>query len=301
MSLFQKFKDGLRKTREVAFENITSIFSRNKIDENVLSDLEDVLLEADMGIDFVEEIIENLRTQHSNSQSNNLKELLKKELLTCLDIESNNSEREIVHKPYIIVLSGVNGSGKTTTSGKLAYNYRNAGKSVVIAAADTYRVAAVEQVEIWANKCGARLVKQDFGGDPASVAFDALQSAIARKEDVVIIDTAGRLQGNKNLMAELDKIRRVIQRIDNTAPHESLLVIDATTGQNGISQAQGFSKALNITGLVVTKLDGTARGGVVIPIQKKMGIPVKFIGLGEGLDDLQEFNKEMFVDAILES
>jgi len=304
VNLLQRFKIGLGKTRSQTVGKITDILRRSKIDEDVLSELEDALLEADIGVDAVEELMKNLRenlSSDSAAMKQNPVELIKTNLVEIFSNTSVEKLQRFSYKPWVILLVGVNGSGKTTTAGKLSHYFGLQGKRTVIAAADTFRAAAVEQVEEWAERGGARLVKQQSGADPAAVVFDAYQSARARGEDLLIVDTAGRLQAKRNLMEELGKISRVLRKHDPAAPHEIMLVLDAITGQNGLSQARGFTSAAGGTGVIVTKLDGTARGGVVIPIHKELGLPVEFIGLGEGLDDMQPFDAGIFVNAMLET
>ncbi|HHE46287.1 MAG TPA: signal recognition particle-docking protein FtsY [Bacteroidetes bacterium] len=304
MNLLQRFKTGLDRTRSHTVARIARIFKGGAIGESVLDEVEEALLEADVGVESTEMLIDNMRRYLTGSDARkkgNPVELLKADLVGIFDDTSRNGSRRFSCKPWVILLVGVNGSGKTTTAGKLSHHFRLQGKSTVIAAADTFRAAAVEQIEEWARRGGARLVKQQTGADPAAVAFDAYQSARSRGEDLLIVDTAGRLQAKRNLMEELAKISRVLKQQDPSAPHEVILVLDATTGQNGISQALGFTEAAGGTGIIVTKLDGTARGGVVIPIHKELGLPVEFIGLGEGLDDLQPFDAGLFVDAMLEA
>ena len=304
MNLLQKFKIGLTRTRAQTISRITEIIRRNRFDEDALEEIEETLLEADVGVEVVENLVGALSetvSDNSNRAADNPLELIKSNLVDLLSANNDRKVERFLHKPWVILLVGVNGSGKTTTAGKLAYYFGLQDKKTVIAAADTFRAAAVEQVEEWAKRGGARLVKQKTGADPAAVTFDAYQSAKSRGEDLLIVDTAGRLQAKKNLMDELGKIARVLKKHDPDAPHEILLVIDATTGQNGLSQARGFTLSAGGTGLIVTKLDGTARGGVVFPIFKELGIPVQFIGLGEGLEDLQPFDSRTFVEALLES
>ena len=304
MNLLKRFRAGLARTRENTIGRITEIFRSGRIDEEVLEELEDALLEADVGVDTVDELIEKIRGTYKNNQGSekqNPVEILKTDLIRFLNNHSPDSANRFSAKPWVILLVGVNGSGKTTTAGKLALYFGLQGKRTVIAAADTFRAAAVEQVEEWAKRGNARLVKQKTGADPASVAFDAYHSAKARGEDILIVDTAGRLQVKQNLMQELGKIYRVLKKQDPSAPHETLLVLDATTGQNGLSQAEGFTSIAGGTGLIITKLDGTARGGIVVPIRRRLNLPVEFIGLGEGVDDLQPFDAETFVNAIMDN
>jgi fused signal recognition particle receptor len=266
--------------------------------------LEELLLEADTGVETTTSLIDELRDLGAGPNKitpEDVRSHLINRLTTLFDDDASEQHARFTTRPWVILLVGVNGSGKTTTAGKLAHQFAIQGKKSVIAAADTFRAAAVEQLEEWSRRSGARFVRQEGGADPASVAFDAYQSAVARGEDVLIVDTAGRLQAKKNLMDELAKVKRVLGRFDPTAPHEVLLVIDATTGQNGLSQARGFDSAAGVTGLVITKLDGTARGGIVIPIRKELGLPVKFISLGEKIDDLLPFSSEAYIEALLAS
>jgi fused signal recognition particle receptor len=311
MGLFDKLsrlKEGLTKTRENIFGKIKKILtSKTKIDEELLENLEEILLGGDVGTSTTMTIIDHIRQRVKKDGYENpadLDHLLKEEIQALLHNSPNTSndlvKPEFVNKPHVIMVVGVNGVGKTTTIGKLAYNYQTAGKKVLIAAADTFRAAANEQLEIWAQRAGVAIVNQLHGADPASVAFDALKSAMANNTDVLIIDTAGRLHTKVNLMEELKKIKRVLQKLIPDAPHDILLVLDATTGQNAIQQAKQFGATVGITGLVLTKLDGTAKGGVVIAISHELNIPVKFIGVGEKIEDLQPFDKVSFVDALFE-
>jgi len=302
MGLFDKLRAGLTRTRELTVQKLSAVFGRGKIDESTLEELEEILLEADVGVSVTSALIEDLRAQSRKNEPvpKDLQTVLIDSVRELLDQEATRKTERFARKPWVILMVGVNGSGKTTTSGKLAHLFATQGKSSVIAAADTFRAAAVEQLEEWARRSGARFIRQMDGADPAAVAFDAYQSAIARNDDVLIIDTAGRLQAKKNLMDELAKIRKVLGRFDDSAPHEVLLVLDATTGQNGLSQARGFDASAGVTGLVVTKLDGTARGGIIIPIRKELGIPVEFIGIGESIDDLQAFDSETYLNALFE-
>lgn len=301
MGLFDRLREGLTRTRELTVQKISAIFGRGKLDESALEELEETLLEADIGISVTSELIEKLRTREKDTvavSDGNSQDFLIKSLKQILDGEIAAKKERFSRKPWVILMVGVNGSGKTTTAGKLAALFSNQGKTTLIAAADTFRAAAVEQLEEWARRSNSRFIKQNAGADPAAVAFDAYQSAIAKNDDVLIIDTAGRLQAKKNLMDELAKIKKVLGRFDADAPHEVLLVLDATTGQNGLSQARGFDVSAGISGLVLTKLDGTARGGIIVPIRKELGIPVEFIGLGERIDDLQQFESEIFLNAL---
>lgn len=304
---FDRLKDGLSKTRNTFVDRIQSVLGvGRKIDAQLIEEIEEILLTADIGYDTVEKIISNLKDRvkkekHENSED--IFELLKEEILKIL-ITSPSATNDATYsidnskKPHTILVIGVNGVGKTTTIGKLSYNYKNAGKSVVIGAADTFRAAANEQLEIWAERAGVSIIQQKQGADPAAVAYDTLNSAISKGNDVVIIDTAGRLHNKVNLMAELEKISRVMKKLKPDTPDDVFLVLDATTGQNAIQQAKEFMKVAPITGIVLTKLDGTAKGGVVIAIANELKIPVRFIGVGEKIDDLQLFVPEAYVEAL---
>ncbi len=299
MGLFDKFRKGLQKTRDLTIGNISNIFTNNKIDEETLENLEEALLEADVGVDSVDLLLENMREKGKNEKNLQPVEILKEEIKNLINQPEKNRIERFSQKPWVIILVGVNGSGKTTTIGKLARKFGDGGKKVAIAAADTFRAAAIEQIEIWAQRTDARLIKQKLGADPAAVTYDAYQSVLSRKEDVLLVDTAGRLQDKENLMRELSKITRILKRFDEHLPHEVLLIIDATTGQNGLSQAKGFAKSAGVTGIVVSKLDGSARGGVIIPIIREMNFPIEFVGMGEGADDLYPFETEAYTDALL--
>lgn len=303
-----KVKTGLTKTRTNIFERIKqAVGIGRKIDQSLLDEIEEILITADIGVDATEKIIENLKKNASKvniASSDDIIEIIKVEILNILEssaqqINSNPFEIDTNNPPHTILVVGVNGVGKTTTIGKLAYNFKKLNRSVLIGAADTFRAAANEQLEIWAERAGVPVIQQKPGADPASVAYDTLHSAKSKKIEVVIIDTAGRLHNKSHLMAELEKITRVMKKLKPTAPDEVLLVLDATTGQNAIQQAREFTKVTPITGIVLTKLDGTAKGGVIIPIAMEFKIPVKFIGVGEKIDDLQPFNPVLFVDALL--
>ncbi len=301
-------KEGLAKTRETLVGKVQNLFlGRTAIDEQLLTDLEEILIGGDVGVATAEVVIDRIRERVRKERFEEppqLDAILREELAGLLLGASNGGQDPFAipagRKPHVIMIVGVNGVGKTTTIGKLAYNYRTAGKSVIIAAADTFRAAANEQLDIWAKRAEVDIVRQAQGADPAAVAFDAVQSAVRRNADVVIIDTAGRLHTKVNLMEELKKIRRVVQKVLSDAPHEVLLVLDASTGQNAIQQARQFGSAVGVTGLVLTKLDGTAKGGVVIAIGHDLHLPVRFIGIGERIDDLQPFDPKAFVDALFE-
>ncbi|MEY4521585.1 MAG: hypothetical protein RIT10_770 [Bacteroidota bacterium] len=298
---------GLEKTKQNFLSKLArTIVGKSRVDDEVLDNLEEVLITSDVGVETTLKIIDRIETRVSRDKvlgTNELNSILKEEIAFLL--EENNasgSEAFTVEKqnglPYVIMVVGVNGVGKTTTIGKLAHQFKSAGKQVVLGAADTFRAAAVDQLIIWSERVGVPIVQQGMGADPASVAFDALQSAKAQNADVVIIDTAGRLHNKINLMSELSKIKRVMEKVIPGAPHEILLVLDGSTGQNAFEQAKQFSLATDINALAITKLDGTAKGGVVIGISDQMKIPVKYIGVGEGINDLQLFNKQEFVESL---
>ena len=297
---------GLSKTKESVFGKIArAIAGKSKVDDEVLDNLEEVLITSDVGVETTLTIIKRIEERVAKDKYVNTEELngiLRDEIASLLT-ESNSGDTggyEIPEgkKPYVIMVVGVNGVGKTTTIGKLAYQFKNAGKSVVLGAADTFRAAAVEQLCIWGERVGVPVVKQQMGADPASVAYDTLSSAIASDADVVIIDTAGRLHNKIGLMNELTKIKNVMRKLMPDAPHEVLLVLDGSTGQNAFEQAKQFTKATEVSAMAITKLDGTAKGGVVIGISDQFKIPVKYIGLGEGIEDLQAFDKKEFVDSL---
>jgi fused signal recognition particle receptor len=306
---FQKIKNGLTKTRNNLIDKISNLLNISKtIDESFFNDLEEILIGADVGVGMTSELISRLKERvkiEKLSQPEELKFALKDELEKILksSFDSQNFDPFSIpedRKPFVIMIVGVNGVGKTTTVGKLAYNFKSRGKKVLIGAGDTFRAAANEQLEIWAKIAGVDIIQQQKGSDPGAVAFDTVKSALARDIDVVLIDTAGRLHTKTNLMEELKKVKRVIQKLIPRAPDEIWLVLDATIGQNSIQQARQFHQALGITGLIITKLDGTAKGGVVFAISNELKIPVKFIGVGESIDDLQPFDPESFIDALFE-
>ncbi len=304
MSLFKNFnlnklKEGLSKTREKIFNSITeTVTGKAVIDEMTLDRIEEILLSSDIGFDTTEKIIEsvkrNLKLEKDRS-GEKIIQIVKEELTAVLSISKSNGKEIAITKPHIILIVGVNGAGKTTTIGKLANNYKKIGKKVIVGAADTFRAAANEQLEIWAKRAEVDLLQNSKGTDPSSVVFETIKRSIDENYDIVLIDTAGRLHNKTNLMKELDKIRRVIKKMLPDAPHETLLILDGNTGQNALKQAEEFSKVTDITGLVITKLDGTSKGGVVFQIVSNQNIPVKYIGIGESIDDLQEFDSELFV------
>ncbi len=301
MGLFKKIKEGLKKTRDSVVSQIDSMLkSFTKIDEELFEELTELLVMGDVGIQTAEQITDELRVRVKKEGIKDPNEITKLLQEVVADMLRGDEELKITTKPSIILVIGVNGVGKTTTIGKLANNLKKQGKSVLLAAADTFRAAAIEQLEIWADRSGCDIVKQNEGSDPAAVIYDAISAAKARNTDVIICDTAGRLHNKKHLMDELAKIGRVIDRELPDADKEYLLVLDATTGQNAVNQAEQFSKATGITGIVLTKLDGTAKGGVVLAIKNGLGIPVKYIGVGEQIDDLQEFVPEDFAKALFD-
>ncbi|MEX2015342.1 MAG: signal recognition particle-docking protein FtsY [Candidatus Hydrogenedentales bacterium] len=301
-NFFGRLRERLGKTREQFAGGVRRVFSgRTKIDDEVFDDLEELLIQADLGVDTTLEIVQDMRQKTRERKLQNpeaLIDLLKEEMTALLETGDHTINWDAVHKPHLTLIAGVNGSGKTTTAGKLAARLKREGKSVMLGAADTFRAAAVEQLTIWSERAGVPIIKHQEGADPASVAYDAVEAAISRNVDCLLIDTAGRLHTKVNLMEELKKIRRVVQKRHEDAPHEVLLVLDATTGQNGLQQAKLFTEALDVTGIVLTKLDGTAKGGIAVAIQKQLGIPIKYIGVGEGIDDLQPFDAKAFVDAL---
>ncbi len=297
---------GLAKTKESVFSKITrAVAGKSKVDDEVLDNLEEVLVTSDVGVETTLEIIKRIEERVAKDKYINTEELnrILKEEIAALLTENNSVDAEKFETPedkvpYVIMVVGVNGVGKTTTIGKLAYQFKKAGKSVFLGAADTFRAAAVEQLVIWGERVGVPVIKQNMGADPASVAFDTLNSAVANKADVVIIDTAGRLHNKVGLMNELTKIKNVMKKVVPHAPNEVLLVLDGSTGQNAFEQAKQFTLATEVTAMAITKLDGTAKGGVVIGISDQFKIPVKYIGLGEGMEDLQLFRKKEFVDSL---
>ena len=299
MGFFSKIKEGLKKTRDSVVGQINSMLkSFTKIDDELFEELEELLVMADVGVHTAQNICEQLKAQVKSEGVKDPSEIMiMLEKLTA-DMLRDGNEMVLNTKPSVILVIGVNGVGKTTTIGKLANHYTSQGKKVTLAAADTFRAAAIEQLEVWAQRSNADIVKQNEGSDPAAVVFDAISSAKAKGSDIIICDTAGRLHNKKHLMDELAKIRRVIDRELPDADKEFLLVLDATTGQNAVNQAQEFSKATGISGIVLTKLDGTARGGVVLAIKEGLKIPVKFIGVGEKVDDLQPFDADDFTKAL---
>ena len=309
--LFNKSKKetldrGLEKTKQSVFDKLSrAIIGKSKVDDSVLDDLEEILITSDVGVETTLKVIERIETRVARDKyvsTSELNGILRDEIAALL-AENNSDDNEnwdlpADHKPYVILVVGVNGVGKTTTIGKLAYQFKKAGKKVFLGAADTFRAAAVEQISIWGERVGVPVIKQQMGSDPASVAFDTLSSAKANGADVVLIDTAGRLHNKIGLMNELKKIKDVMKKVLPEAPDEIMLVLDGSTGQNAFEQAKQFAAVTQITSLAITKLDGTAKGGVVIGISDQLKVPVKYIGLGEGMEDLQLFNKRQFVDSL---
>jgi fused signal recognition particle receptor len=300
---FDRMKQAVTRTRENLAERIEEVVSFGKeIDASTLDDLEATLIGADLGNTTTQEVLGKLREKANHKQIKDvqeLKRLLKEELLAILSA-ANTRPVSKVDGPEVILVVGVNGTGKTTTIGKLSQVFRSQGKNVLLCAADTFRAAAIDQLEIWGSRTGTEVIKTKPGGDPSAVLFDALQAAVARKSDYVVVDTAGRLHTKSSLMSELDKMRRTAQRIIPGAPHETLLVMDATTGQNGLQQARMFTESAGVTGIVLTKLDGTAKGGVVVAISRELGLPVRYVGVGEKAGDLLPFDPKEFVDSLFE-
>jgi fused signal recognition particle receptor len=302
----ESLNQGLQKTKEGFLSRITkAVAGKSTVDEEVLDNLEEALVSADVGIDTTIQIIDRIEKKVAKDKYLNTGELnrmLQEEIESILvdggENSYNNFEGSLTAKPYVILVVGVNGVGKTTTIGKLAYNFKKAGKSVLLGAADTFRAAAVDQLTVWSERVGVPIVKQGMGADPAAVAFDTVQSGISKGSDIIIIDTAGRLHNKAHLMEELSKIKRVIKKIHPDSPHEVLLVLDGSTGQNALEQARQFTAATEVSAIAITKLDGTAKGGVVLAIANQFKIPVKFIGVGEKMEDLLIFNKHEFVDSL---
>lgn len=301
MSFFQKLKQGLTKTKQGVFQNLSGLFGGGKIEEEFYDELEEILIMSDVGAPASEKILTKLRAKVKETgcqDTNEVKELLKNILVEMME---GGEALDLSTKPAIVMIIGVNGVGKTTTIGKMAYDLTQKGHKVVLGAADTFRAAAIDQLQIWADRAGVDLVKHGPGADPAAVVYDTINAGKARNADIIICDTAGRLHNKKNLMDELGKMSRVIAREGENLATEFLLVLDATTGQNALNQAKEFKSAAGLTGIVLTKLDGTARGGVVIAVKEELGVPIKYIGVGEGIEDLQPFSAREFVDALFDS
>lgn len=299
----EKLKKGLSKTHQGFVEKMDRLFLGKKtIDQDVLDELEGVLFEADLGVKTSTQLIEGVRqglNRGELQEPEKVKEYIKQEILRVLKSGEKSLSIDFSRtRPFVMMVVGVNGGGKTTTIGKIAHQYSSQGKKILVGAADTFRAAATEQLEVWANRVGADLIKQSKGSDPSAVAFDSIHAALARGTDLVFIDTAGRLHTKVNLMEELKKLKRIVSREYPGAPHEILLVLDATTGQNAISQAKLFHEAIGVTGIALTKLDGTAKGGIIVGITEELKIPIRYIGVGEGIDDLKEFDATEFVQAL---
>ena len=302
LNVFSKLKKGLAKTKSNLVDGIAGVVKGRKIDDAVLDELEELLILSDLGVETAERIIDDLRDRARKEglvTEEDVVAILKADLVALFQ-EGSYEPMDFSAKPYVISIVGVNGTGKTTTIGKLANRLHNDGNKVLLAAADTFRAAAIEQLDIWAKRSNVEMIHSQPGADPAAVSFDALKAAISRGVDVLLIDTAGRLHTKANLMAELTKIHSVLKKQMPEAPHEIFLVMDATTGQNGLAQAKQFSQAVDVTGIVLTKLDGTAKGGIVFSIARELNIPVRYIGIGEGIDDLEEFDAESFVEALFQ-
>ncbi|MEO8100649.1 MAG: signal recognition particle-docking protein FtsY [Acidobacteriota bacterium] len=303
LSLLDRLKAGVQKTRAGLMEKIDdAVLGRKEITPEVLEELEYALITADLGSRTTSEVLERIRervARHQVSDTTELKKLIREYLLEVLQATEREVPR-VSEPPAVIMVVGVNGAGKTTTIGKLTRRLQSEGRTVMLCAADTFRAAAIEQLEVWAQRTGAELIRQQSGADPSAVLFDALQSGKARKVDYVIVDTAGRLHTKTNLMAELEKMRRTAQRVIPDAPHEVLLVIEATTGQNGLEQARKFTESAEVTGIILTKLDGTAKGGVVVAISRELGLPIRYVGVGEQLEDLLPFEPEAFVASLFD-
>ncbi len=302
MGLFDK---GIKKTKEGFFQRLSrAVVGKTRVEDDVLDAIEEALVASDMGVDTTLKIIDALEERVGRDKYmsfDELLEMLREEIAALMDVDGSSADApafDFSRKPYVVMVVGVNGVGKTTTIGKLAFSLKAQGKKVMIGAADTFRAAAVDQLQVWADRAGVDMVRQGMGADPASVAYDTVRSAVAKSADVVLIDTAGRLHNRVDLMNELTKIRNVMRKVIPDAPHEVMLVLDASTGQNAFRQAQEFSRATDITSLTLTKLDGSAKGGVVIGIVDQLKVPVKFVGVGEGIDDLKRFDKRAFVDAL---
>lgn len=298
MGIFSKLAQGLKKTKEAIAKKFYSLFTGRALDEEFFDDLENVLISSDLGVEATEQILERFKDECFERRISNAEDA--RELLKDIMVESIDYEVAPYEYPLIILVAGVNGVGKTTVIGKLAKYFKNKGKSVVMAAADTFRAAAGEQLEVWSQRAGVRLIKHEEGSDPAAVVFDALSSAKAKGTDVVLIDTAGRLQNKKNLMNELSKINKVVERECPDADYRTYIVLDATTGQNALSQVEAFDEIIDVDGIILNKMDGTAKGGVVFAISAERELPVIFVGVGEKIDDLAEFDAQTFIDSLFE-
>ncbi len=299
-SLFKRMKDGLTRSTRAMSDGVTGIFTKRKLDGETLQDLEDLLVTSDLGLDVAVEITEAVAKDRYDKEVSpeEVRSILSDEVARVLKPVEYPFRVDAANKPFITLVVGVNGAGKTTTIGKIASKVKAEGKSVMLAAGDTFRAAAIEQLTVWGERVGSPVVTTKVGGDSAGLAYEAVERAQAEGTDLLMIDTAGRLQNKADLMAELEKVIRVIRKLDETAPHATLLVLDATTGQNALNQVEVFTKMAGVTGLVMTKLDGTARGGILVAIARKFGLPVHMIGVGEGIDDLQDFSAEAFAKAL---
>ena len=301
-SMFEKLKKGFSKTKTQVFDKISSAISaKKKIDDDLLEEIEEILITGDVGVDATLQLLERVKERVRKERFEDAEDLYKllKEEIAAVFPPDNFSERDLPKKPFVILVVGVNGVGKTTSIAKLAHRFQQLGKKVLLAAGDTFRAAAVEQLEVWANRLGVDIVKHQSGSDPAAVAFDALNAAVARQSDVVLIDTAGRLHTKVNLMEELKKVVRVIKKVMPDAPHYTLLVLDGTTGQNALNQAKQFIDTVGVDGIALTKLDGSAKGGAVIGIAHELKLPVAYIGVGEGIDDLQRFDPHAYAESLI--
>jgi fused signal recognition particle receptor len=299
MGLFDKIKQAFQKTREVLGDKIAAVFTPGrKVDQQLLDELEEILLSSDVGLDTTAYLVNALKEANKREGGKVAADvLMRQEIVALLKLAEKPAPES--ESPHVIMVIGVNGTGKTTSVGKLVLHYKNRGKQVMLCAGDTFRAAAIEQLQVWGERAGAKVIAGAPNADSAAVAFDALEAALSKQMDVLLIDTAGRLHNKSNLMKELEKISRVLKKRLPSAPHEVLLVLDATTGQNGLNQALEFSKAAGITGLVLTKIDGTAKGGVILAISRQMGIPIRYVGFGEALEDLAEFSADKFADSLL--
>ncbi len=299
MGLFDKVKQAFKKTREALGDRIAAVFSSGrKLDAQLLGELEDVLLSSDVGVETTDELILGLKEAVKQDGEKTPPDVLMRQQIVSL-LRQAEASAPVMEHPHVVLVVGVNGTGKTTSIGKLAHYYKEQGKSVVLAAADTFRAAAIEQLQIWGERSGVKVIAGSMNADSAAVAFDALDATQSRNADVLLIDTAGRLHTKVNLMKELEKVSRVLKKKVPTAPHEVLLVLDATTGQNGLNQAREFTRVAPVTGLVLTKIDGTAKGGVILSISKRLGIPIRYVGFGENLEDLAPFDAEKFAEGLL--
>lgn len=302
-TLYDRFRTAVEKTRDNLVEQMDDIFQGRKvIDEDLLEELEMTLISADLGVGATEEILDQIRRQLSRKELSDPQQLKESIAVHMMEVlrEAGDGKSTVAGSPQVYLVVGVNGTGKTTTIGKLAHRFKSEGKNVLLAAGDTFRAAAAEQLEVWGERNGVEVVRQKAGADPSAVLYDALQSAKARAADIVIVDTAGRLHNKAGLMAELEKIRRTAGRLVDGAPHETLLVLDAVTGQNGLEQARQFTETAGVTGLVITKLDGTAKGGIAVAIARELKLPIRYVGVGEQIGDLEEFDAESFVRALFQ-